>query len=227
MGKSVFLGACLIFVGSSFHALTYVLSEKIMTSSTATTTACIESLDATKMAPTKNHDTRQESQLVSVRANCAVQGGVATAVLLLWQLFYTLPRLQSLILDPMADAGTTPLEALAILFSIAFANLLHSAAFFATLKNFPGGATSAGVLKGLQAVLVFAASSIALCGRWGGKEMCWSQNKFVSLVVVVCGILFYGTFTEKKGRGGDSMKDRGEYKRIRDASRDDGKIMCV
>eukprot|EP00571_Detonula_confervacea_P005676 CAMPEP_0172324096 /NCGR_PEP_ID=MMETSP1058-20130122/50439_1 /TAXON_ID=83371 /ORGANISM="Detonula confervacea, Strain CCMP 353" /LENGTH=484 /DNA_ID=CAMNT_0013040275 /DNA_START=226 /DNA_END=1680 /DNA_ORIENTATION=+ len=236
VGESVFFGACLILVGSSFHGLTYVLSEKIMTSSVSssltTPTACIGSSDATTATTQiKNHNTRQESQHVSVRANCSIQGGVATAVLLLWQLFYTLPRLQHLILDPMADAGTTPLQALAILFTIALSNLLHSVTFFATLKYFPGGATSEGVLKGLQAVLVFAASAIALCGRWGGIEMCWSRSKFVSLVVVVCGILLYGTFTEKGRRKNatrrKSVRDGGVYKRVGDVSGDDGKIMCV
>ena len=101
--------------------------------------------------------------------------------------------------------------------------------FFSTLKNFPGGATSAGVLKGLQAVFVFAASSILLCGRWGGLEMCWSRIKFISLVVVVCGILIYGTFTtEKKGKGAIlSMRQNEEYKGVGGVIRKDGKIMCV
>ena len=106
---------------------------------------------------------------------------------------------------------------------------MHSVTFFSTLKNFPGGATSAGVLKGLQAVLVFAASSIILCGRWGGLEMCWSGSKFVSLVVVVCGILLYGAFTtdkKGKGRGGVVMKN-GAVMRGGGEYRDDGKIMCV
>ena len=47
---------------------------------------------------------------------------------------------------------------------IALANTLHSVTFYTTLKHCPGGSTSAGVLKGLQAVLVFLASSIILCG---------------------------------------------------------------
>lgn len=129
----------------------------------------------------------------------------------------------------MEEAGTTPFQAFTILGYIVLANLVHSVTFFSTLKNFPGGATSAGVLKGLQAVFVFAASSILLCGRWGGLEMCWSRIKFISLVVVVCGILIYGTFTtEKKGKGAIlSMRQNEEYKGVGGVIRKDGKIMCV
>jgi len=58
VGDRVFFGAMLILVGSSFHGLTYVLSERIMTAA---------------------------HERISIRANCAVQGMVATIVLLIWQ----------------------------------------------------------------------------------------------------------------------------------------------
>jgi hypothetical protein len=56
-------------------------------------------------------------------------------------------------------------------------------------------------------VLVFATSAFLLCERWGGREMCWSNSKFISLVVVVSGILIYGAFTEKKGNEKVSDED--------------------
>ena len=184
VGKNVFLGACLIVVGSSFHGLTYVMCEKIMMPSST------ESVNG--------NDTTKEREHLSVRANCAVQGIVAMLAFLLWQIFYTLPRLEPLILAPMRETGTTALQALFILGTITVSNFVHSLTFFVTLKYFPGGATSAGVLKGLQAVLVFAAGAYFLCERWGGREMCWSNSKFASLVIVVSGIMMYGAFTEKK-----------------------------
>lgn len=135
------------------------------------------------------------------------QGIVACLGFLFWQIFYTLPRFQSLILDEMNTAGTTVLKAWCILISISLANILHSVTFFQTLKDFPGGATSAGVMKGLQAVLVFLFSSVVLCGRIGGSEMCWTQTKLLSLIVVVFGIFYYGKSTtskeRKESRGGD------------------------
>jgi len=208
VGQRVFLGAMLILVGSSFHGLTYVMSEIIMT------------------APSQ-HEGQRERQHISINANCAVQGIVATVVLLIWQIIYTFPHRQSLILDQMAEQHTTPIKAIVILITIALANLLHSVTFYTTLKHFPGGATSAGVLKGLQAVLVFAASAIILCGSIGGLEMCWTREKFISLVIVVFGIMVYGTFTEKK-KGSSSTTRKGGYHRIENGiGSDDGKITCV
>jgi len=183
VGKNAFVGACLILVGSSFHGLTYVMCEKIMTPS-----------------PINTVNSSKEPEHLSVRANCAVQGIVAMLAFLLWQIVYTLPRLEPLILAPMRESGTTVLYALFILGTITISNFVHSLTFFVTLKYFPGGATSAGVLKGLQAVLVFAAGACFLCGRWGSRQMCWSNSKFVSLVIVVSGIMMYGAFTEKKDK---------------------------
>ena len=210
VGQRVFLGAMLILVGSSFHGLTYVMSEIIMT------------------APSSiQHEGQRERQHISIHGNCAVQGIVATGILLMWQIIYTFPHRQSLILDQMAEQHTTPIKAIVILITIALANLLHSVTFYTTLKHFPGGATSAGVLKGLQAVLVFAASAIILCGSIGGVEMCWSRGKFISLVIVVFGIMVYGMFTEKK-KGGSSTTRKGGYHRIENGiGSDDGKITCV
>ena len=135
VGKNAIVGACLILVGSAFHGLTYVMCEKIMT-------PCAK-------------DTAKEPEHLSIRANCAVQGIVAMLAFLLWQIFYTLPRLEPLILAPMRESGTTALTASFILVTITMANFVHSLTFFMTLRHFPGGATSAGVLKGLREYDIF------------------------------------------------------------------------
>lgn len=230
LGKNVFLGACLIVVGTSFHGLTYVFSEKIMTdiknesispltislmntALTSTDADCINNTRAQVRRETSRLQRQRHHEIISVRANCAIQGLVATAVLLVWQLIYTIPQIQPLILIPMSESQTSPLHALLILSAIAISNLFHSITFFVTLKHLAGGATSAGVLKGLQAILVFCASSVFLCGRWdGGREMCWSASKLVSLAVVLCGIALY---------------TRGMYGMTRKKKMDDGEIMCV
>jgi hypothetical protein len=80
----------------------------------------------------------------------------------------------------------------------ALANLVHSVTFFHTLKHYPGGATSAGVMKGLQAVLVFVATHVIFCGRTGGQEMCFSWYKFLSLITVVSGVAMFGVATEHR-----------------------------
>jgi hypothetical protein len=186
-------------------------------------------------------DDRDDDDTISVRANCAIQGLVASSILLVWQLVYTLPNVHALILLPMSKAGTSPPRALCVLSAISLSNLLHSATFFVTLKHVAGGATSAGVLKGLQAVLVFGASSALLCGRWEGTggEMCWSASKLVSLSVVLCGIGLYaaGGAPRQHGGGGatDATTTRKKKKKETTADDDDddddddgdGGIMCV
>jgi drug/metabolite transporter (DMT)-like permease len=172
LGGDVLTGSLLVLVGAALHSTTYVLSEAIMTRG--------ETLDA--------------------RMNCLLQGVVACSAFLLWQIVYTLPRFEEKLGAPMRAANTTPAQAAGILFVLYLANLVHSFSFQYTLKNFPGGATSAGVMKGLQAVLVFVVTSLVFCGRTGGDEMCFTVLKLVSLVAVVLGVGMYGTSTERRAQ---------------------------
>jgi drug/metabolite transporter (DMT)-like permease len=168
LGPDVFQGACFVLMGSSIHALTYVLYEIMLT--------------------------QGEDQL-TVRLNCSIQGVVACSAYLIWQLCYTRYHITTLITEPMQIAHTTLFGAVLILFSFAVSNLVHAFSYFHTLKYYPMGAVSAGVMKGLQAVLVFVFTSIIYCNRIGGKEMCFNQSKLISLIVVVTGVLLYTTAT--------------------------------
>lgn len=182
-GPSVFNGAAMIVFGSAFHALMYVLSESVMKG------AC--------MSPLRF---------------CAIFNCVGCAMLFLWQVVYTRPRMQKLILDPMHEANVSIGYGLFILLSIAGMSFVHSLTFFQTVRNFPGGATSAGVMKALQAVLVFVATTLAFCGRLGGREMCFTVAKFISLVVVVVGVLIFGKATDVMKNGGRDIHH--EYEKI-------------
>mmetsp|Transcript_14828 Transcript_14828/g.26904 ORF Transcript_14828/g.26904 Transcript_14828/m.26904 type:complete len:377 (+) Transcript_14828:150-1280(+) len=198
LGRQVFLGSCLIFVGSSIHALGYVISEYIMTRG-------------------------KLEYRITVRANCAIQGLVACIALLVWQMVYTRPRFSELIEQPMMEAGGTSWTQASIVFlGISLANFVHSISFMYTLRHFPGGAVSAGILKGLQAVLVFAATSVAFCGNThvGGDEMCFNGAKLLSLIVVVGGSLVYGKATELQTK----KEASGGYKIVPDAVVDDSAI---
>lgn len=168
LGEDVMLGLILISIGSAMHAMTYILSEGIMTVSEET---------------------------LSVRQNNAIQSSVAATTLLLWQILYTLPRWEEKIGAPMQASGTSTLQALGILLLFSASNLVHSSTFFHTLRHFPGGSTSAGVMKGLQAVMVFVITHFAYCGLFGGPEMCFSKAKFLSLVTVSGGVMGYGVAT--------------------------------
>mmetsp|Transcript_10537 Transcript_10537/g.16186 ORF Transcript_10537/g.16186 Transcript_10537/m.16186 type:complete len:429 (-) Transcript_10537:45-1331(-) len=186
LGPNVFNGSILVIAGSALHALMYVLSEAIMT---------------------------HEVERLTIPQNCAIQGIVACSAFAFWQVVYTRRHFTELIQTPMNDAGTTAIQAITILFSFSLANLVHALSFFHTLKHFPGGATSAGVMKGLQAVLVFVVTSWVFCGRSGGSEMCFTRLKFLSLIVVVTGLCIYGKATEQRMQHGSKGGDGG-YSRI-------------
>ena len=196
IGPSVVRGTWLVAVGSMMHGSAYVWNEAIMTTA---------------------------SQPLSVRQNAAIQGTVACIVLGLWQLVYTRPHFDALIGQPAKQAGTTLRMAVWIMWGFAAANLVHSVAFSHTLKYYPGGATSAGVMKGLQAVLVFVAAWIVYCGRVGGPEMCVSTAKVASLLTVAGGVVVFSIWTDKQSstprsfRGGEGMgQDAGAYEPIPD-----------
>jgi drug/metabolite transporter (DMT)-like permease len=175
LGHLVARGTVLVVFGSGLHGATYVLSEAIMKESHAEHT-------------------------LSPKQNAAIQGSVAFAVLGLWQIVYTVPNWDKVIGEPVRAGGATWWSALLVLVAFASTNLIHSVSFSHTLKHYPGGATSAGVMKGLQAVLVFVAAHVLYCGRLGGSEMCFSSTKFVSLITVCGGVAWFGVLAEYGGR---------------------------
>jgi drug/metabolite transporter (DMT)-like permease len=171
LGGSVIKGCVLVLFGSAMHAMTYILCEAIMTVGEET---------------------------LNVPQNCGIQSTVACTVLGVWQLVYTLPNWHETIGAPMEEANTPLTWAIALLVAFAFLNWVHSITFYETLVHFPGGATSAGVMKGLQAVVVFLLTHLAFCGRTGGEELCFTKQKFISLITVVGGVVGYGIATQQK-----------------------------
>lgn len=191
LGQNVSQGTALVVLGSCMHGATYVMSEAVM--------AKANDIGATNTSNNNNNSATRET--LSVRENSAFQGVVACMGLLLWQLVYTSYRWDELIGQPMQVAGTTVIQALWILSAFGLANLVHSFSFYHTLAHYPGGSTSAGVMKGLQAVLVFVAAHLLYCGRPGGDDaMCFSVSKFLSLVTVVGGVTIFSLATERSSR---------------------------
>ena len=188
----VFWGSCLVLVGSVMHGLTYVMSEAVMTVG---------------------------SEPLTILQNNAIQATVASACFLVWQAVYTLPRFGESVRAPVKAAGTSVRGAAALLVGFGGSNVVHALTFFRTLRSFPGGATSAGVMKGLQAVLVFACTNLLYCGRIGGPEMCFSASKLVSLVTVCGGVLGYGCATNTTDS--TSRKKRWQQPRQRPSSTDE------
>jgi len=188
LGEDVTHGTGLVLVGSAMHALTYVMSESVMTVG---------------------------AERLTIRQNAAIQGLVACVGLFVWQLLYTWPRYDALILEPAKAAGTTVCMAAAIFGGFLLANFVHSISFYHTLKYYPGGSTSAGIMKALQAVLVFVAAHWLYCGRIGGQEMCFTTSKLVSLLTVVGGVMLFGfAATERQGDSPSTNRRLQGYSRI-------------
>lgn len=167
LAPSVLHGTLLVMFGSVLHAGSYVLSEAVMTG----------------------------QDRLSVAQNTTLQSMVACILLIIWQCIYTIPRWEDSIDTPMKAAGTSWTRALGIMMAFAMANLLHSYSFYYTIKNYRGGSVMAGVMKGLQAVLVFVATHFFFCGKTGGNEMCFSHDKLLSLVTVVGGVCLFASST--------------------------------
>eukprot|EP00534_Pseudo-nitzschia_fraudulenta_P002635 CAMPEP_0201121586 /NCGR_PEP_ID=MMETSP0850-20130426/5440_1 /ASSEMBLY_ACC=CAM_ASM_000622 /TAXON_ID=183588 /ORGANISM="Pseudo-nitzschia fraudulenta, Strain WWA7" /LENGTH=353 /DNA_ID=CAMNT_0047388091 /DNA_START=159 /DNA_END=1220 /DNA_ORIENTATION=+ len=182
MGDSVLKGSVFVICGSAMHGLFYVMSEAVMVVG---------------------------EEKLTVLQNNFVQALVAGSLFSLWQGFFTLPHFDEFIGHPMENAGTSIYYALILLCGFGASSIVHSITFYYTLRHFPGGATSAGIMKGLQAVLVFLLTDYFYCNKLGGPEMCFSVSKFISLVTVSGGVLGYGYATKIPGSSvatSDSLK---------------------
>jgi len=122
LGDEVVKGCTLVVTGSALHALTYIFSEAIMTVGEETLTA------------TQNY---------------GIQSAAGTLMLGIWQVIYTIPNWEETIVGPMVEARTTLLWALSLMVAFGFLSWIHSVTLYETLLLFPGGATSAGIMKGL------------------------------------------------------------------------------
>lgn len=164
-GAEVLLGTVLVVVGSVLHALTYALNEWV----------------SVRSARTPPH------------VNCCVQGCIATCFFVAWQLVYTLPHWEDGIARPFDESGGAVGTVAGLFAAQAVANLVHAGTFYNLLSWV--GCVTAGVLKGLQAVVVFVLAHLFFCGY--KAENCFSPLKGVSLAVVVTGVTLYSVATRR------------------------------
>jgi len=113
-----------------------------------------------------------------------------------WQLCYTVPHWDK-IAEPLEDAGTTAGGAAVLLGAVALGNFVHSVSFFYLLTSI--GAVSTGILKSLQAVIVFTLAHFMYCER--DQAQCITPVKGASLAIVVCGVMTYAAATAWARRG--------------------------
>lgn len=162
-GKNVMTGSFMIVAGSIFHSLTYILSEKLMI---------------------------QNSDPIPPESLSYIMGITGTVVYSLWQVMYTIPNYQLLILDPIASHhGSLPTIFMTFPILILI-NFIHAFCFFNLLGVV--GATTTGVLKGINSVMVFVLSHVAFCSIQ--QSQCFTYGRALSLVVVVVGVVGYSYF---------------------------------
>ena len=139
------VGASMILLGSVSHALTWVLVELML----------------------------HEHDPVLPEAVSAVMGGAGVAVFGAWQIFYTLPRADDLVLEPIASHGGHVAAILTAYAVLTTASLVHAVTFYHLVGRL--GCVTAGVMKGCQAVAVFVASHLLFCSVQDSQ--CFSTAK--------------------------------------------------
>ena len=112
----------------------------------------------------------------------AALGASEAVVLLLWIL------LSRLVHGPFVGHSTSYRAALAACVLILI-NAVHSAAFFRIIDQI--GAVASALMKGVQTCLVFCVSAVLFCAV--DSAQCFSTLKAVSCVLVVGGVVVYGT----------------------------------
>jgi drug/metabolite transporter (DMT)-like permease len=158
------VGTCLILVGSIMHALTWVLIEKW-----------------TKFAADR----------IAPEVMCSLMGTIGAFVYLLWQVVYTLPNYQTLVIDVIAAHNGRVSVIVTTYVALTFVSFLHALTFYWLLGKV--GCVDAGVMKGCQSVAVFIISHFAFCSIQASQ--CLTTHKAMALVIVVTGVVIYSRFS--------------------------------
>eukprot|EP01029_Cantina_marsupialis_P031707 TRINITY_DN9201_c0_g1_i2.p1 TRINITY_DN9201_c0_g1~~TRINITY_DN9201_c0_g1_i2.p1 ORF type:complete len:234 (-),score=60.98 TRINITY_DN9201_c0_g1_i2:71-772(-) len=164
----VVLGVLIVLAGTFFHSLTYIINEKIL--------ALPNSIQPERLS--------------------AWIGLGGTIVFTIYMLVYTIPNGQELVIDNIKDKGGKTWIIALVYPLLTIDNLIHALVYFNLLHSL--GSVTAGIMKGVQTVLVFGASHFFFCGKQ--ESQCFDVIKGISVVVVVTGILVYSHGSVKNKR---------------------------
>lgn len=196
-GSEVLSGVILIIIGSILHAVMYVACEYVAV--------------------------RGGDEKIPPHINASSMGINATVVFFAWNMAYTLPRWDNLIGEPVKQAAkfdlAEPWMLALLVVAVALFNFVHSATFYFLLKWL--GSVSCALMKGIQAVAVFVVADPIFCNRnegiilsnttvngttvitvkedltHGDKAQCYTTYKWISLAVVVGGVMAYVVVTQR------------------------------
>lgn len=197
-GMDVLVGISMIMLGSLTHALTWVLIEKWTQHPPSPVQEQVQvkkdqdSGAGGSVCPQKV----SRKEVAAPELVCSLMGISGCLFYSAWQMVYTLPRWEELVLAPI-EARQGDLKHIGIAYLLlAFMGFLHAVSFYHLLGHV--GAVATGVMKGVQSVAVLLLSHEAFCGV--ERAQCFTVSKGVSLVVVLCGVFYYSAHTEKGQR---------------------------
>ena len=201
------VGIVLVLLGSFTHALTWVLIEKWtkqqppqqVTSSSSSSSSPLTSTvvsekkgggwdELTPLCPSTRISPRP---VAAPELVCSLMGLIGCLCYSAWQLVYTLPRWNQLVLAPIAAHGGDLRYISAAYLLLAVMGFLHAVSFYHLLGQL--GSVATGVMKGVQSVAVLVLSHEAFCAV--ESTQCFTVYKGVSLVVVLSGVYFYMAHT--------------------------------
>jgi len=124
---------------------------------------------------------------VGSREMCVKCGCFGTAVFTFYLFIYVIPRWDVLMINSIKEMGGNPTTVIWSYIGTCLANLGHNLTYFMLLGS--AGSVSTGINQSLRAVFVFVISAVCFCDIQ--QSQCFNSYKFLSLVVVIGGVLRY------------------------------------
>merc|ERR1712176_1576565 len=122
---------------------------------------------------------------------CYKMGFYGLIVVCLYILFNVIPNWNTIFIHEITTHNGSGIIIIISYFWIFVSNFLHNWSYFILLHN--AGAVSTGINQALRAVGVFVISAICFCHLQ--ESQCFNSFKFLSLIIVIIGVLRYAFIT--------------------------------
>ena len=159
-GSEVLYGAILILIGTLIHSLTYIVSEYILV---------------------------RVEDAISPELLCTISGLFPAVFYAIWQLLYTLPNYQVVVVDSIEAAHGSETVVIICYVLLAVAAFIHSTLFYYLIHKLGSPLTSSS--KIIQSLIIFVSSHFAFCPT--RKSQCLTTSKTISFALVLGGIVLY------------------------------------
>lgn len=141
----------------------------------------VEILLSSKNAPTSNEV-------------CYKMGFYGSAFCTLFAIFYVIPNWKTIMIDEISEHDGNWMVVVLGYISLLLCNFGHNWTYFYILHA--SGAVSTGINQALRAIFVFVISGFCFCELQ--KSQCFNSFKFLSLIIVIVGVMRYTFVTTMK-----------------------------